>query len=910
MKLKFDATQPFQLAAIDSVVEVFSGQPLAQSSFESSFVDEGTLFTESGVGNRLVISDEQLLLNLQAVQEKPENHLPVASRDAALELSATADKSLVWGNFSVEMETGTGKTYVYLRTIHTLRQKFGWRKFIIVVPSVAIREGVLQSLKDMKEHFAEVFENQSMDAWVYQSKDINKVRSFARDNDLKVMVMTLDSFKRAGNVLYKDIEGLGQGIDLIAQTRPIVIMDEPQKMESKKSKEALAQLRPLFTLRYSATHKDHYNQVHKLDPVRAYDLGLVKQILVRSVLEDRDLNAANILVKSIVPLKTSVQATLVIDVQSNKGIIQKSVVVSRQGQDLFELSGGLSQYRGWVVEDINASDGAVYFANNRVLYKGEQQSADRDAVMRAQIHATIEKHFQHELYLKHHLRKPGERVKVLSVIFIDKVANYAGPIEDQPKIRRWFEQSYAQLKAEERFAALDLPDVDEVHGGYFAKSKTGAAKDSSGTTADDQLIYDEIMRDKKKLLNLKNPRRFIFSHSALREGWDNPNVFQICTLNESKSEERKRQEIGRGLRLPVNESGVRSLDPQVNRLTVIANEHYEDFAAALQKEIEEDTGAKFDGGRVKNDREQIEVKLRIKPKDNPHFMKLWRSIRPRTRYQVNVDSARLVTDVVRRLEEQLPVKAPKIRYMDAALDITEGSKRKRGGVEAKQVSMAKEFSDQGKKQRIPDVIAYLQRETGLTRATVARIMVESGRLGQLQINPQAVLDLVARTINESKARLLVDGIQYHRIDPDELDLDFEWELDIITESGGLVDKKYLEEVLLSVFTHVRYDSEVERQFAIQLDDMPEDILTYLKLPAKFTVPTPLGSYNPDWAILRKQVVDGQEIELSLVAETKSTRNIDALHADEKAKILCGRAHFKAIDVEYKGPVVTVEDLDR
>lgn len=667
-------------------------------------------------------------------------------------------------------------------------------------------------------------------------------------------------------------------------------------------------MRPLFTLRYSATHKKRYNQIHKLDPVRAYDLGLVKQILVRSVLADHDFNATNILVKSIVALKSSVQATIVIDYQGPRGIVQKPFVVSKAGVDLLELSGGLSQYRGWIVEDINALDKTVTFANDRTLAVADQQSVDRDAMMRAQIYATIEKHFLHEKFLKTHIVTPGDRVKVLSVIFIDKVSNYVGSFEDQPKIRRWFEQSYAQLKAEPRFALLDLPDVDDVHSGYFAKGKTGAAKDTSGVTADDQVIYDEIMRDKTKLLNLKNPRRFIFSHSALREGWDNPNVFQICTLNESKSDDRKRQEIGRGLRLPVSESGIRCTDPQVNRLTVIANEHYEDFAKALQSEIEEETGVKFDGGRVKNDRDQVEVKINVDVKNDPNFKKLWHSIRPRTRYQVTVDSEKLVADVVAKLQEQLAVTAPKIRISDASLAITPGTQAKRGGVEATLAAMPKEFSDAVHKQRIPDVIGYLQRETGLTRATVAKIVVKSGRLGQLQINPQGVLDLIARTVNDSKARLMVDGIRCSRLPED--DLNFEWEQDVINDGEGLVDSKYLEEVEFSIYSHVRFDSSVEQDFAKALDDMYDDVLTYLKLPPKFKIPTPLGSYNPDWAILRKEVHDGREIEVSLVAETKSTTNIDALHPDEKAKKLCGRAHFQAIDVAYKGPVVTVEDLDR
>lgn len=898
MKIKFDATQPYQRAAVDSVVDLFEGQPLAQSTYESSYVEEGVLWTETGVGNNLVISDEQLLLNLQTVQAREENFVPEPARDT----------KLVSRDFTVEMETGTGKTYVYLRTIHELRRKYGWRKFIIVVPSVAIREGVLQSLNGMREHFADLFQRQPIDAWVYDSKDINKVRSFNRDNDLKVMVMTLASFNKAGNVLFKDIEGLGQGIDLISQTRPIVIMDEPQKMESKKSRDAIGQLNPLLTLRYSATHKDRHHQVYKLDPVRAYDLGLVKQIMVRSVLQERDLNSVNVHVKEIKATKTKVIATIEIDVAGKNGVVApKSFKIDRERVDLEELSGGLSQYRGWIVEDIRADEDVVVFANNREVAAGQQLGIDRDQLMQAQVRAMVEKHLEHELTVRKHLPRPGERMKVLSVVFIDKVANYAGPIEAQPKIRRWFEQSYAELGAKARYAVLALPDADEVHAGYFAKDRAGSAKDTSGVTIDDQTIYDEIMRDKTKLLDLDNPRRFIFSHSALREGWDNPNVFQICTLNESKSADRKRQEIGRGLRLPVNESGERCFDPRINKVTVIANEHYDDFARSLQAEIEEETGVQFGAGRIKDDRDQIQVSLRTKLRDNPEFLRLWKTIRARTRYRVTLDTDRLVEAVVEKLALEPAIHAPKYSIADAGLGMKRGTAEVAGGVEAKLAGLVKDAGEVRSNPRIPDVVGYLQRETGLTRATVVRIVKASGRIGQLNANPQAVLDLLARVINAAKSTLMVDGISYQRLEESE-DVDFEWELDIIDDGQGLVDRKYLLEVQNSVYTHVRFDSAVEREFTEGLEDMYQDVLTYLKLPARFKVRTPLGNYNPDWAILLKDVAEGREREVALVAETKSTRDREKLRPEETAKIACGREHFKELGVPFLGPITAVEEL--
>ncbi|PSS43716.1 DEAD/DEAH box helicase [Arthrobacter woluwensis] len=903
MELTFDATQPHQLAAVDAVVELFSGQPLAQGSFGTALEEEGVLFSGGGVGNRLAIPPEQILENLRAVQGRAENFVPEEARDESL-------RSL---DFSVEMETGTGKTYVYLRTIRQLRERYGWRKFIIVVPSVAIREGVLQSLRAMDGHFAELFDHQSLDAWVYDSKDISRIRSFNRDSELKVLIMTLASFNKAGNVLYKDLEGLGRGISLLAETRPIVILDEPQKMESRKSKEALRQLRPLFTLRYSATHKDRHHQLYTLDPVRAYDLGLVKQIVVRSVLQEHDPNRAGILVRSVDADRGGVSATVEIDVRAGDGVARRTVRLDRAGQDLQELSGGLERYATWVVEDIHAGAGEVTFANDRVLRVGERTGVDRDSLMKAQLRATVESHLQHEVLVRRKFPEPGRRVKVLSVVFIDRVANYTGGGDQEPKIRRWFEEAYSELAAQPRFAGLGLPEVDAVHTGYFATDRAGRPRDTSGTTADDQTAYDEIMRDKTKLLEHGNPRRFIFSHSALREGWDNPNVFQICTLNESVSVDRKRQEIGRGLRLPVHENGERCFDPAVNRLTVIANEHYDDFARALQAEIEEETGVTFDGGRIRDQRAQVHVEV---PEltalaDDPAFRALWRSINPRTRYEVSLDAGTLRADVVARLRREPAVSAPRLVVGDAVLGMTRGGPGAAGGVDARMVHGFQDAGQVDTEPRIPDVLGHLQRETGLTRATLAGLVTASGRAEELTVNPQAVLDLLVRVVNESRRALMVQGIRYHRVDEPE---HAEWPLEILRDLDGEADARHVVDVEGSIVSHVRVDSEVERDFARGLDDRfadgdaDGDVKLFLKLPPRFRIPTPVGGYNPDWAVLKMELRDGRLRDVAVVAETKSTHRQDALRPEEQRKMACGRAHFAALGVRYQAPVVDASEI--
>ncbi|WP_006521471.1 DEAD/DEAH box helicase family protein [Desulfoscipio gibsoniae] len=545
MKIKFDSHQQFQLDAINAIVNIFEGQPRAQGKFEINMSGEqGVLFTELGVGNRLTLDRETILANVQKVQEQHN-----------LEKSKFLDGM----NFSVEMETGTGKTYVYLRTIWELHIQYGFNKFTIVVPSVAIREGVLKNIEITWEHFQDIYGNQPFDYWVYNSKQVSSLRQFANANQLQILVINIDAFnKKDNNVIHKDNDRLSgrKPIEFIQVTNPIVIVDEPQNMESAQAKNAIASLSPLCTLRYSATHRNLYNLMYRLDPVKAYDMHLVKRIEVDSILDEPDFNRPFIRVESIKATKTKITARLTIDVQRGGAVKRTTVSVSKNGVDLFDLTGGREAYQGYIVAGIDAGLGFIAFTNGVTLKTGQSIGGYTDEIMKAQIRETLKNHLNKELEIMQMLPE-GRRLKVLSLFFIDRVANYA-PVDG--KIRLWFEEIYQGLAANPLYKPLHLPPVELVHNGYFAQNQKGVPKDTSGSTKADDEVYELIMQDKERLLSVKEPLRFIFSHSALREGWDNPNVFQICTLNETRSEIKKRQEIGRGLRLPVDETGNRVLE--------------------------------------------------------------------------------------------------------------------------------------------------------------------------------------------------------------------------------------------------------------------------------------------------------------------------------------------------------------
>ena len=621
MKLQFDANQQFQLDAVAAVTDLFDGQPQGAPEYAVINMGAGTgLYagqqqTELGAGNQLLVAESKLLANTRALQTL--NDIEVADPAAALEawelFDGPANQTRTCPHFSVEMETGTGKTYVYLRSIFELSRRYGFQKFIIVVPSVAIREGVLKNIDITAEHFRVLYNNLSFESFVYDAKKVNRLRQFATSNMLQILIINIDAFRKnftgteaeqKSNVIYKESDKLSgrQPIEFVQAARPIVIIDEPQSVDSTdKAQEAIKALNPLCTLRYSATHRNPYNLVYRLDPVRAFELKLVKQIVVASAFAEGTANDAFVRVEKI-DYKNGIKAKLRIHVQGPDGPKEKSVAV-KQGADLFTLSNERAHYKnGFEVTEINAEPGNEYirFSNGRTLRQSEEVGAMRDDVWRAQIKHTIKRHLEKELQV-------GARgIKVLSLFFIDRVANYrdydgAGqPVKG--KLAETFEAELSELAKDVRYRELVWlkEPMDKLHNGYFAadKKKVGGKvveflKDTRGDTQADDEVYNLIMKEKERLLSMEEPLRFIFSHSALREGWDNPNVFQICTLNETRSAVKKRQEIGRGLRLPVDQNGLRVFDDSVNKLYVMANESYEDFAKALQIEYEEDCGVTF-----------------------------------------------------------------------------------------------------------------------------------------------------------------------------------------------------------------------------------------------------------------------------------------------------------------------------
>ena len=774
---------------------------------------------------------------------------------------------------------------------------------------------------------------------------------------------------------YKESDKLSgrQPIEFVQAARPIVIIDEPQSVDStEKAQEAIRALNPLCTLRYSATHRNPYNLVYRLDPVRAFELRLVKQIVVASAAAEGGANDAFVRVEQI-DYKKGIKAKLRIHTQTTDGPKEKSFAV-KNGADLFQLSGERAAYEnGFVIAEINAEPANEYvrFNNGRVLRLGEESGGMRGDVWRAQIKHTVKKHLEKELQL----RQRG--IKVLSLFFIDRVANYRDyDAAGQPvkgKFAVDFEATLAEFAKDPRYAPLDwlkLP-FENLHNGYFAQDKKGVLKDTRGDTQADDEVYNLIMKEKERLLSEYEPLRFIFSHSALREGWDNPNVFQICTLNETRSAMKKRQEIGRGLRLPVDQNGQRVFDESVNKLLVMANESYEDFARALQTEYEDDCGVTFgkvpltaiarisrvvdgqeqpigrenaelirdalvkqkmlDGdGRIqaafdpkkpgfkmdlpegqadlvpavtdllasyqierliRRDKDEGPNRLKKEVQLSPEFKALWDRIKPKTIYRVEFETETLVrrgVDAIKRMEK---IEAPKIRVRVGQLDV------KRGGVAAAAMSVAEERVSAAS-YPVPDVLAYLQNETELTRSTLVRILKESGRLADFFTDPQRFMDAVANILKFELHRLLVDGIKYERIGGRGPQA--EWEM-MLFKNEELVSYLTALQVEHSLYEYVVYDSEIEREFARKLDQR-EDIKLFVKLPSWFEIDTPVGKYNPDWAIFKH---DGQA--MYLVRETKGTRDFLKLRTSEADKVRCGQRHFDAIGVSF-AVAVTAEEV--
>ena len=873
MKLTFESNLQYQQDAIKSITDLFEGQPLEDSIVEFNLKEKQASLIQ-GVSNNLVLSEEQILSNLQSIQE--DNDITISS-----ELDGM--------HFSVEMETGTGKTYVYLRSIYELNTLYGFKKFVIVVPSVAIREGVLKNLEITHEHFQTLYDNVPVNFQVYDSTKVSTLRGFATTNNIEVLVINIDSFAKDENIINKANDRLNgqKPVEFIQATNPIVIVDEPQNMETEKRIAAIENLKSLCTLRYSATHRNQYNLTYSLNPVKAYDLGLVKQIEVDSIIEENAYNDAFVSVESITATKTKVTAKVSINSNENGGVKKKTLRV-KVGDDLYKLSNEREIYAdGYIIEEIDAANQCISISNGNLLYKGDSQGGLTDEVMKFQIRKTVEEHLKKEK----RLNKLG--IKVLSLFFIDKVANYrsydatGNPIKG--KFAEWFEEIYQEYILKPAFKELDKFSIEETHNGYFSQDKKGAFKDTSGETKADDDTYSLIMKDKEKLLNLDNSLRFIFSHSALREGWDNPNVFQICTLNETKSDIKKRQEIGRGLRLAVDQTGTRTYDQNINRLTVIANESYDDFAKALQKEIEEDCGVEFKG-RIKNKRERTAIKYRKGFEADPKFLEIWENLKKKTTYRVDYKTDELILLAAKAIKDLPEIKAPSIRSTKVQISMTDE------GVDTMYAGDKVE-SYGGYSWKIPDVLGYIQGKTELTRSTIQEILSMSDRIGDILTNPQLFLDLSTQAIKRTLYDLMIDGIKYQKIGGSEYEMAlFEaQELEVYLNDFSF---KVADASKTIYAEYVPLDSGVESKFA-QDCESSDQIKFYFKLPNWFKIPTPIGNYNPDWALVFED-----DKKIYFVAETKDTGtpqvDLSKLTGDEQMKIKCGKAHFNEFEtLEYK-----------
>jgi type III restriction enzyme len=985
MKLKFNPSLDYQQDAIASTLALFDG-----------LAAEDNAYRRLGIANTLALNPDKLLSNIQHIQTQN-----VIEKSASL---YAADDVYPFPNFSVEMETGTGKTYVYLRTIFDLHQQKGLRKFIIVVPSVAIREGVLSSLKLMKEHFKRLYGNIPFDHYVYNAKDLSKVRQFATANTLQIFIINIQAFQRdAGNVedyntlTPDDIKKLSvihreqdkmsgvKPIEFIQDVRPVLIIDEPQSVDNTpKAQRAINHLKPLFALRYSATHKNPYHVLYQLGPVKAYDLKLVKQISVASIQSQANINQNYLKLSKIgfVGKAKTPSASVVIFENTANGTKEKTVKL-KQGVDLSDHT-NREGYQGYVVDEIYAEPGAEYvrFANNIVLEPQQEKEGVHQEVMKEQIRQTVEEHFKKE----RNLQKQGVKVKVLSLFFIDKVANYKYYDEygtDQKgKLAQWFEEAYQACAASALFSQLPKRDVAQVHNGYFAevkkKGKVVDLKDTTGTTATDAEVYELIMRDKERLLDDSVPLRFIFSHSALKEGWDNPNVFQICTLRDIGSERERRQTLGRGLRLAVDANGDRLYDPQVNRLTVIASESFEQYAKNLQGEMEKDIGggfkfgrvpaiafatlavsdqvalgqenskqlwqqlkaegyldakgditAKFTpdelyfnltlpaqyqplendiidklrsfmfAGRVQDARKRTPVTYNKRVELNPDFNVLWDKISQKTRYRIAFSTDELIGLAVNKIHT-MPAVAP----VSLTIDHTQAKLTEAGvGAERQiQTTRARYISSH---DTLPDLLSALQAQTELTRTTLFDIIKRCNRLGEFKTNPQGFIFEVTKQIHKALDELLVDGIRYEKIAGEHYSMELfnEPELEVYldrvyqvqhAEAGGTVQTPY---------DYIEYDSHIEHQTARSLDGA-DNVKFFCKLPRWFTIPTPVGDYNPDWAVVLED-----DKKVYLIRETKSTHDTDKRRLEENLKLIGGTAHCIVVgDVDYRVAISAKEGV--
>ena len=967
MKLQFEPDLDYQQDAIAAVCDLFKGQEACRTEFTVShnFINQITGFQEGelGVGNRLQLPDEALLQNLRQVQ---------------LRNGLFPEESLRSRDFTVEMETGTGKTYVYLRTIFELNRRYGFTKFAIVVPSVAIKEGVNKSLEIIGPHLRALYSGMPFEHFVYDSTKLGQVRNFAASPQVQIMVVTVGAInKRDVNNVYQPSEKTGgeKPIDLIRATNPVLIVDEPQSVDGGlkgQGRQALKMMNPLCTLRYSATHVDKHHMVYRLNAVDAYAAKLVKQIEVAAGIAADDHNRPYVRLVETRRQRGNIWAVVEVDQATPTGVRRCRINVT--GGDRLEHKTHREIYKGHRIGDIRVErgneqlelmiPGKYHWMRPGEIYGG----VDPIIVHREMIRKTIHEHLDKES----RLRPLG--IKVLTLFFIDKVARYRRYDEDGNSVKgehaRIFEEEYqraAELpKYRMLFEGVNLKEAAEsAHEGYFSIDRKGGWTDTDDNNQinrdNSERAYRLIMREKERLLSFGEPLKFIFSHSALREGWDNPNVFQICALRDISTERERRQTVGRGLRLCVNQKGERQRGFEINTLTVVARESYEEFADNLQREIEEETGIVFgrveqhsfafiivedendqskplgvelsrrlweqlvahgyldtkgqaldalkealdgDGVRIpaefeplreeiirelrksttrikiKNSNERRRVQPREAVLDSAEFQALWDRIKHKTTFRVQFDNEKMLEACAKDLADAPPIPRPRLIWQKGHLILG------RGGIEG-EVYEADAVHLEDTNIDLPDLLTDLQNRTGLTRRGIYRILVESNRLDDFLVNPAMFIEIASETINRCKRSALVNGIKYERLGNEHY---FCQELFRSKELNGYL--KNMVATTKSVYDYVIYDSKNEATFAKDLEKFTA-VKVYAKLPRWFQVPTPLGPYNPDWAVL---IEEAEGERLYLVVETKGSAFLDELRNAERAKVKCGEAHFKALEV--------------
>lgn len=996
MKLKFKK-QGYQTNAVEAVADCFAGQPKREGL--NYRMDPGRAMDASGqavaalesAGFKnadLALTPGQMLENIHAVQRR--QNLPLS---AALVKTKVCDF-----NLDVEMETGTGKTYCYVKSMFELNARYGWSKFIVVVPSIAIREGVYKSLEITAEHFLDAYKKRAR-FFIYNSKQLHNLESFSSDAGINVMVINVQAFASKGadnKRIYDELDDFQsrRPIDVISANRPIMFMDEPQKMEGAATLESLAKFKPLAVLRYSATHKTAHNKIHRLDALDAYNQKLVKKIAVRGI-SVKGLTGTNayLYLESIEVSTSAPVARVELEIKQSNGIKRVLRKLSRN-DNLFDLSGDLQQYRGFVVSDINALTNTVTFTNGHELVAGEATGdVDESALRRIQIREAVKAHFEKEQALF------AQGIKVLSLFFIDAVSKYRSYDDagEQPgEYAQMFEEEYNQQLAE----VLTLDDTPynrylkgiattKTHNGYFSiDKKTKRMVDpetgKKSTEADDVDAYDLILKDKETLLSFpsdkdddltrdKKSTRFIFSHSALREGWDNPNVFVICTLKHSDNKISRRQEVGRGLRLSVNQHGDRMDNPatvhQVNVLTVVASESYKDFVTALQQDMSEGLSERprvadesyFTGKVLKTPAGDVEVTPQLakqiykyllkndytddqdritdayhvaqkegqlaalppelaahaeavfalinsvfsesqlpavsddrKAKTNPlnanfdkqEFKALWNRINRKAAYTVEFETPELVAKCVKALEAELKVSPMQYTVVAGEQADTATYDGIRQGDSFKVTESTTDFHRASAHSAVKyDLIGRLASETQLTRATVASVLqgINKAVFSQYRTNPEDFMQKAARLMNEQKATVIVQHIAYDPTGDTH-------QMDIFTQDKPKEDFSKAVKANHHIYDYVFTDSKNERDFVRELDASTE-VVVYAKLPRGFFIPTPVGNYNPDWAIAFQE---GKVKHVYFVAETKGSMSSMDLRKIEESKIECARKFFAKI----------------